>query len=139
MDGQSSPRRHAKDFKLAARCRELSYKYQNGGYFSRIILLIGSNSDSWCQLLADATGIETRRTGASEVTAKGAAIAGLIATSRASPEDALTKWRDDNGHWRPDPQRAALYSHQYQEFCRLKELAREGWRSGGPNLAKKLQ
>ncbi len=78
-------------------------------------------------MLADATGIETRRTGASEVTAKGAAIAGLIATSRASPEDALTKWRDDNGHWRPDPQRAALYSHQYQEFCRLKELAREGW------------
>src|SRR6185369_4350856 len=40
----------------------------------------GANSDAWCQLVADVTGIETRRARSSELTARGATLAGMIAT-----------------------------------------------------------
>jgi xylulokinase len=95
----------------------------------------GANSDAWCQLVADATGIETRRARGSEITARGAAFAGMIATGSLGIGAAAAAWPADGGTWRPDPRLASFYAQHYVAFCRLRELARQGWRQGDGNAA----
>jgi xylulokinase len=90
----------------------------------------GANSDDWCQLVADVTGVETRRTRGSEITARGAAFAGAIATGSLGTDGVAGTWAADARTWQPDPARASFYAEHYAAFCRLRELARQGWRRG---------
>jgi xylulokinase len=92
----------------------------------------GANSDGWCQLVADVTGVETRRTPGSEIAARGAAFAGAIATGALGVDDVTGAWAADGETWQPDPARTSFYREQYAAFCRLRELARQSWRRGAP-------
>jgi erythritol kinase len=89
----------------------------------------GANSDAWCQLIADVTGVPTVRSADTEVGAKGAFLAGLAATG-AEPDvqtaaRTYVRTRDASP---PDPARAAFYSALYEDFLALRELAGAGWR-----------
>ncbi|ARF58697.1 FGGY-family carbohydrate kinase [Streptomyces gilvosporeus] len=92
----------------------------------------GANSDAWCALIADATGVPTARSGDTELGAKGAFLTGLVRTgAESSMHRAADKYVRMNRSWQPDPQRAAFYSELYEDFLAWRGLAREaGWRSG---------
>ncbi|MCY9784599.1 carbohydrate kinase [Nocardiopsis sp. EMB25] len=97
----------------------------------------GANSDHWCALIADVTGVPVVRSADTEVGAKGAFLSGLVATGRAP--DLATAAAD---HVRlrsvrePDPHLATFYTHAYERFLDLRDLARPGWRrtASGPAI-----
>ncbi|CAM4025006.1 FGGY-family carbohydrate kinase [Nocardiopsis rhodophaea] len=88
----------------------------------------GANSDAWCGLIADVTGVPVVRSTDTEVGAKGAYLSGLVATGRA-PDLATAA----QNHVRlraarePDADVAKLYAHTYERFLELRDLARPGW------------
>ncbi|MFI6578731.1 FGGY family carbohydrate kinase [Nocardiopsis sp. NPDC050513] len=88
----------------------------------------GANSDRWCALIADVTGVPVVRSTDTEAGAKGAFLSGLVATGR-SPD--LATAAADHVHLRPvrepDPRLAGLYAHTYERFLALRELTRPGW------------
>ncbi|MEU6674934.1 FGGY-family carbohydrate kinase [Streptomyces sp. NPDC046925] len=90
----------------------------------------GANSDAWCALIADATGVPTARSGDTELGAKGAFLTGLVRTgAESSMHTAAAKYVRMQRGWEPDPERAQFYSALYEDFTDRRALAREaGWR-----------
>ncbi|GGV22207.1 FGGY-family carbohydrate kinase [Streptomyces spectabilis] len=89
----------------------------------------GANSDAWCQLIADATGVPTARSGDTELGAKGAFLTGLVLTgAESSMHSAAAKYVRMRTSWEPDAERAGFYAQLYEEFLRWRGLARDaGW------------
>ncbi|MEU2562385.1 FGGY-family carbohydrate kinase [Streptomyces longispororuber] len=89
----------------------------------------GANSDAWCQLVADATGVPTARSGDTELGAKGAFLTGLVLTgAEADMRSAAQKYVRMRTRWHPDPQRSGFYAGLYEELLRWRALARDaGW------------
>ena len=89
----------------------------------------GANSDSWCQLIADVTGVPTLRSMDTELGAKGAFITGLVATGAENDLDAaaanLVKLRD---RFEPRGDRHELYSDRFQQFLEMREICTPAWR-----------
>ncbi|WJV51107.1 FGGY-family carbohydrate kinase [Streptomyces flavofungini] len=94
----------------------------------------GANSDDWCRLIADATGVPTARSGDTELGAKGAFLTGLVLTgAESSMHSAAAKYVRMRSSWEPDPERALFYAELYEEFLRWRTLAREaGWTAAPP-------
>ncbi|ASU84432.1 carbohydrate kinase [Nocardiopsis gilva YIM 90087] len=96
----------------------------------------GANSDQWCGLIADVTGVPVIRSTDTEVGAKGAFLSGLVATGRA-PDLATAA----QNHVRlravrePDAHLAKLYAHTYERFVELRDLTRPGWRRMADTLS----
>ncbi|GGM80407.1 carbohydrate kinase [Longimycelium tulufanense] len=88
----------------------------------------GSVSATWCQVIADITGLPTLRSTDSEVGAKGAFLTGMVAIG-AEPDLAAAAARYVRVHhaYEPDPERNRQYVQQYEDFLALRELARKGW------------
>ncbi|MEI5100600.1 FGGY-family carbohydrate kinase [Streptomyces sp. PmtG] len=85
----------------------------------------GANSDAWCQLIADATGVPTARSADTELGAKGAFLTGLVLTgAEPSTHSAAATYVRMRTRWEPDAERAALYAGLYEEFLRCRGLAR---------------
>lgn len=104
----------------------------------------GANSDAWCALIADATGVPTARAGDTELGAKGAFLTGLVRTgAERSMHSAAAKYVRMQRSWQPEPERAEFYGALHTDFLRLRATAREArwhgdavWRgSGGPGSA----
>ncbi|QDQ15087.1 FGGY-family carbohydrate kinase [Streptomyces spectabilis] len=89
----------------------------------------GANSDAWCQLIADATGVPTARSGDTELGAKGAFLTGLVLTgAESSMHSAAAKYVRMHTSWEPDAERSGFYAELYEEFLRWRGLARDaGW------------
>jgi xylulokinase len=89
----------------------------------------GAASDFWCQEIADATGLVTRRSADSEVGAKGAFITGLIATG-AEPDfpSAAGRLTAVGEEFTPDDERHGFFSERYEQFLELREPAQRSWR-----------
>ncbi|MFF2806537.1 FGGY family carbohydrate kinase [Streptomyces sp. NPDC058000] len=91
----------------------------------------GANSDAWCALIADATGVPTARSGDTEIGAKGAFLTGLVRTGAiSSMHRAADTYVHMQRRWQPDPERAAFYAALHQDFLTWRGLARNaGWRT----------
>ncbi|RSO10116.1 carbohydrate kinase [Streptomyces sp. WAC 06783] len=90
----------------------------------------GANSDAWCALIADATGVPTARSGDTELGAKGAFLTGLVLSgAESSMHSAASKYVRMRASWEPDLERTAQYAELYEDFLHWRALAREaGWR-----------
>ncbi|MFK0294112.1 FGGY-family carbohydrate kinase [Streptomyces sp. NPDC090442] len=89
----------------------------------------GANSDAWCALIADATGVPTARSGDTEIGAKGAFLTGLVRTGAASSmHRAADTYVRMQRTWQPDPERATFYAALHDDFLAWRGLARTaGW------------
>ena len=88
----------------------------------------GANSDFWCQLVADATGIPTVRVSGADATARGALIAGWLATGRETTTNhADEDFVDIGQRWEPDASRSSIYKERFEHFRRLRDIARSSW------------
>jgi len=89
----------------------------------------GAKSDLWCQLIADVTGVPALRSADTELGAKGALIAGLVATGVEDTIDAATArlvtLRD---RFEPQEARRELYDRRFEQFRELRELCAPAWR-----------
>ncbi len=90
----------------------------------------GANSDTWCQLIADVTGIPTLRSTDRELGAKGALLCARVATG-ADPDidaaaDRLNRPRDS---FEPRAQRAALLADRFDDFRELRRHCEPAWRT----------
>lgn len=92
----------------------------------------GANSDAWCALIADATGVPTARSGDTELGAKGAFLTGLVRTgAETSMHSAAAKYVRMQRSWQPEPERVEFYAALYEDFLGWRAHAREaGWRGG---------
>lgn len=94
-----------------------------------------ANSDLWCRLIADVTGVPTVRSVDTEPGAKGALITGLVATGAEDTIDAaaarLVALRD---RFEPDERRHERYDRRFRQFLELRELCAPAWRrlAAGP-------
>lgn len=89
----------------------------------------GANSDFWCQLIADVTGLPVARSADTEVGAKGAFLTGLVATgTERDLADAAARYVTERSRFTPDPAAARDYAHQYNEFLALASTAQQGWK-----------
>ncbi|MCX4781969.1 FGGY-family carbohydrate kinase [Streptomyces sp. NBC_01264] len=97
----------------------------------------GANSEDWCQLIADATGVPTARSGDTELGAKGAFLTGLVLSgAESSMHGAAAKYVRMRSVWEPDPGRAAHYDETYAAFLNWRGLARgAGWAAPVPASA----
>ncbi|KUL43947.1 sugar kinase, partial [Streptomyces sp. NRRL F-4489] len=91
----------------------------------------GANSDAWCALIADATGLPTARSADTEIGAKGAFLTGLVRTGAARDlHHAADTYVRISRRWQPDPARAAFYADLHQDARTWRTLARTaGWRA----------
>src|SRR5699024_10312410 len=88
----------------------------------------GAASDFWCQLIADVTGLSTLRSVDTEIGAKGAFLAGLVAVgAERGLDSAADRHVRADMRFAPDTGRAAHYAAGYSEFVALREIARYGW------------
>ena len=89
----------------------------------------GANSDVWCQLIADVIGTATFRPMDQEVGAKGAFIAGLVATGK---EADFTSARKDFVRMRdvfePNKERRARYDELFEQFLAIRESTLPIWK-----------
>jgi sugar (pentulose or hexulose) kinase len=89
----------------------------------------GANSELWCRLIADVTGVPTLRSVDTELGAKGALITARVATGAEETIDAaaerLVALRD---RFEPDPERHAFHDARYRRFLELRELCTPAWR-----------
>ncbi|WP_424217158.1 FGGY family carbohydrate kinase (plasmid) [Streptomyces sp. BI20] len=95
----------------------------------------GANSDEWCQMIADATGVPTARSGDTELGAKGAFLTGLVLSgAESSMHSAAAKYVRMRTTWEPDPARAAAQDDLYKAFLDRRERARAGGWAAGAEL-----
>ncbi|MFD7027402.1 FGGY family carbohydrate kinase [Streptomyces sp. NPDC059917] len=89
----------------------------------------GANSDDWCQLIADVTGVPTARSVDTELGAKGAFLTGLVLSgAESSMHSAASGYVRMTSSWEPDAERAAFYAARSEEFLSWRSLVREaGW------------
>ena len=89
----------------------------------------GSASDFWCQLIADATGLVTRRSADSELGAKGALITALVETGGESGfTEAASRLAKMGDEFTPDDRAHEVMSERYEQFLELREAAERSWR-----------
>ena len=90
----------------------------------------GARSDYWCQSIADTTGIRTLRSADSELGAKGALIAGLVATGELADVDSAThgliELRDS---FEPREDRHAFHTERFEQFRELRRICAPAWRA----------
>ena len=103
----------------------------------------GANSDTWCQLVADVTGISTLRSTDRELGAKGALLCARVATGADADidtaADRLVRTRD---RFEPRRQRATLLADRFGTFRELRRHCEPAWRTlracrdrvGGPRV-----
>lgn len=88
----------------------------------------GARGEVWRQLIADVTGVPVVSPADSEVGAKGAFLAGLVATGAvpdlATAADRYVRLATPAA---PDPVRAGFYAAHHEEFRQVRELASAGW------------
>jgi xylulokinase len=98
----------------------------------------GSANEQWCRLIADATGVPVLRGADSELGAKGAFLATLVATGEAAgPAEAVARYPGAERGWEPDPARTAVYDELHASRSAWRELAREqgrGRAAGPPSV-----
>jgi erythritol kinase (D-erythritol 1-phosphate-forming) len=89
----------------------------------------GANSELWCQLIADVTGVPTLRSVDAELGAKGALITALVATGAEDTIDAaaarLVRQRD---RFEPDARRHEHFDERYRRFLEVREQCAPAWR-----------
>jgi erythritol kinase (D-erythritol 1-phosphate-forming) len=92
----------------------------------------GAANATWCQLIADITGVRTARCQDHEIGARGAMVMGAAHTGVvpdvATAVDRYVILRDG---FEPDPTRHRAYQMLYADFRALREVASAGW----PRLA----
>jgi erythritol kinase (D-erythritol 1-phosphate-forming) len=88
----------------------------------------GANSAFWCQLIADVTGLPTRRSADTEIGARGAALTGLVATG-AEPDlaTAARKHVHIRDLFEPDRAYAEQYGQLFADYRELRDQAAAGW------------
>ncbi|MFD5248155.1 FGGY family carbohydrate kinase [Amycolatopsis sp. NPDC058340] len=92
----------------------------------------GSNSEFWCQLIADVTGLPVARSTDAEIGAKGAFLTGLVATgAEQSLVTAAGRYVTERRRFSPDPETARYYTDHYHEFLSLCSIAQHGWNRQG--------
>jgi xylulokinase len=84
----------------------------------------GANSDGWCQLLADATGMEVYRPESSELSARGASISSLAALHGEDELAIALQWRNAARVWKPNLSQKAHYDELYGDFLAAREASR---------------
>jgi erythritol kinase len=90
----------------------------------------GAASDFWCQLIADATGLVTRRSADSELGAKGALITARVETgAEADFAEAAARLAKMGDEFSPDEERHQHFSKRYERFLEMREFARSSWRA----------
>ncbi|MFC5828397.1 FGGY family carbohydrate kinase [Nonomuraea insulae] len=88
----------------------------------------GANSDFWCRLLADITGVPTMRSADSEIGAKGAFVAALVASgAEPSVPAAVKRYVLPRDVFEPDEKRSALYDELYGDFLAIREGITNDW------------
>ncbi|WP_327351651.1 FGGY-family carbohydrate kinase [Streptomyces sp. NBC_01304] len=97
----------------------------------------GANSEEWCQLIADTTGVPTARSGDTELGAKGAFLTALVLSgAESSMHSAAAKYVRMTSTWEPDPERSQYYAGLYESFLEWRTLAREaGWSAANASAA----
>lgn len=88
----------------------------------------GTASATWVQLIADVTGLTVRRCADTEVGARGAVLAGLVATG-AEPDlsTAVRRVPEAGEPVEPEAGAAAHYDAAYADFTALRETVRPTW------------
>ncbi|MGW9478397.1 FGGY family carbohydrate kinase [Saccharomonospora azurea] len=91
----------------------------------------GANSELWCRLIADVTGVRVVRPADGEVGAKGAFLSGLVATG-AEPDmtSAASRHVRLDRTYEPEPGRVGHYAEQYERFRALRDVSAQGWHLG---------
>ncbi|MGN9839263.1 FGGY family carbohydrate kinase [Nonomuraea sp. H19] len=88
----------------------------------------GANSEFWCRLLADITGVPTTRSADSEIGAKGAFVAALVASgAEPSVPAAVKRYVVPRDVFEPDEERAALYDELYGDFLAIRDGIMNDW------------
>ncbi|EHR60470.1 FGGY-family carbohydrate kinase [Saccharomonospora cyanea] len=88
----------------------------------------GSNSEMWCRLIADVTGLRVVRPADGEVGAKGAFLTGLVATgSEPDLTRAARRHVRLDRTYEPEPDLVEGYADQYERFGSLRRIATRGW------------
>ncbi|MFC5724207.1 FGGY family carbohydrate kinase [Streptomyces gamaensis] len=87
----------------------------------------GAQSELWCRLIADVTGLPVLRAAGTEHGAKGAFLTGLVATG-AEPDlrTAAARYVHPRTTRAPDPAMTAFYSALHDDFLALRALAAAG-------------
>ncbi|MBV8376303.1 MAG: carbohydrate kinase [Verrucomicrobia bacterium] len=89
----------------------------------------GANSDVWCQLISDVIGRPTFRPMDQEVGAKGAFIAGLVATGQEEDFPSAAKdYVRIRDMFEPDSERHARYNEIFEHFLAIRESTRPIWK-----------
>ncbi|EIE98372.1 FGGY-family carbohydrate kinase [Saccharomonospora glauca] len=91
----------------------------------------GANSELWCRLIADVTGVRVVRPADGEVGAKGAFLVGLVATD-AQPDvtGAARRYVHLDRTYDPQPALVDHYAERYERFSALREISTRGWHLG---------
>lgn len=94
----------------------------------------GAQSDLWCQIIADVTGVPTLRTRDSQVGAKGAQIYAAVATGGyATLSDAVDALVTPGDSFTPRTEMHSLHSNRFELFTDLREQVSGLWhREQGP-------
>jgi xylulokinase len=93
----------------------------------------GAASGTWCQLIADVTGLATSRSTDTEVGARGAMITGAVRTGAAAGfAEAVERYVELAETFVPDPARTQVYAQMHGDVIALRESAASAW----PRLAE---
>jgi xylulokinase len=93
----------------------------------------GANSDFWCRILADVTGVPTVRSLETEIGAKGAFITALAATGQAaSIHRAVADSVRIGDVFEPDRENAKLYAELFADYLATRSAVGAEW----PRLAQ---
>jgi erythritol kinase (D-erythritol 1-phosphate-forming) len=97
----------------------------------------GANSDVWCQLIADVIGTPTFRPVDQEIGAKGAFIAGLVATGKeADFPSAARDYVRVRDVFEPDKERHARYDELFGQFLAIRENTLPIWKRMADDRAR---
>jgi xylulokinase len=88
----------------------------------------GARSEVWTRLIADVTGLPVTVPADSEVGARGAWLAGMVATGR-EPDipTAAARYVRTAAMRVPDPRAAEAYAERYDGFLRLRQACQPAW------------
>ncbi|MGH3096659.1 MAG: FGGY-family carbohydrate kinase, partial [Streptosporangiales bacterium] len=88
----------------------------------------GANSAEWCELIADVTGVPTRRTSGTEAGARGAYLTALVATGRERDhEAAVARCVNAADTFEPDADWSDRYAELFSSFLATRADASRGW------------
>lgn len=88
----------------------------------------GAASDFWCQLIADVTDLPVRRYEGEEFGARGALMAGLVASGEFDGfGEAVERFVRPRDGFEPDAGRRDRYTPLFEQFLALRETAAQSW------------